>query len=587
MTEFKSPSFGVGTQKLSGRKKLKVILDSFSPKQTFVFLTLFIVMLVSALSILGKINRAFLVYLPERGGTLTEGLLGSPRFINPILAISDTDKDLSTLVYSGLMKKTSDGQILPDIAESYTISPDGLTYTFKIRSDAKFQDKRPVTPDDIIFTVERIKDAMVKSPLEAIWQGVAVSKDTNDQNSVIFRLSGPYASFLENTTLGILPKHIWENFQPEEFNLAKNNLEAIGSGAYKISSVIQDKKGLVEEFRLTTWGGYTGEKTYIQNIKFVFFKSESDLIRAYRKGRVDQISSISPKSAAELERLGYQPTTATLGRVFGLFFNANHNDIFRDKEVVSAFDLAIDKNKIINEVLYGFGRVINSPVPTSLNTDSNEVIEDLDTDFSKAESMLTAAGWKINEATGFREKSGKRLQFSIATADVAELRATSELIKEDLAKLGVDVSIKVFETGMLNQTIIRPRDYEALFFGQIIRNDSDLFAFWHSSQRNDPGLNISLYTNTKVDKSLEDLIATTDPDIRAKKLSEVSTQIKADMPAIFIYSPEFIYMESERVKGVKLDRITGSFERFLNIKDWYIRTDAVWKFFSKDKTAEN
>ncbi len=587
MTEFKSPSFNVGTQKLSGQKKLKIILDSFSPKQTFIFITLFIVMLVSALSILGKINRSFLIYLPERGGTLTEGLLGSPRFINPILAISDTDKDISTLVYSGLMKKTPEGSILPDVAESYTISPDGLTYTFKIRSDAKFQDREPVTPDDIIFTIERIKDSTVKSPLEAIWQGVAVSKDSSDQNSVIFRLSAPYASFLENTTLGILPKHIWEKFQPEEFNLAKNNLEAIGSGAYKIYDVKQDKNGLVEEFHLTTWSGYTGERTYIRNIKFVFFKSESDLIRAYRKGRIDQISSISPKSAAELARLGYQPTTATLGRVFGLFFNANHNDIFRDKEVVSAFNLAIDKNKIVNEVLYGFGQVIDSPVPTSLAGDAEQVTQDLDTDFSKAESMLNAAGWKINEATGFREKSGKRLQFSIATADVAELRATSELVKEDLAALGVEVSIKVFETGMLNQTIIRPRDYEALFFGQIIRNDSDLFAFWHSSQRNDPGLNISLYTNAKVDKSLEDLIATTDPDIRAKKLSEISNQIKADMPAIFVYSPEFIYMEGDKVEGIRLERITGSFERFLGIKDWYIRTDAVWKFFSKDAKTEN
>lgn len=581
MTEFKSPSFGVGTQKLSGGKKLKIILDSFSPRQTFIFATLFIVLLVSTISVLGKINRNFLIYLPERGGTLTEGLLGSPRFINPILAISDTDKDITTLVYSGLMKKTPEGQVLPDLAESYTISPDGLTYIFKIRSDAKFQDRTAVTPDDVIFTINRIKDSMVKSPLEAVWQGVAISKDVKDPTSVIFRLSAPYASFLENTTLGILPRHIWENFQPEEFNLAKHNLEAIGSGAYKIHDVKQDKNGLVKEFHLTTWNGYTGDKPFIRNIKFIFFKSESDLIRAYRKGHIDHISSISPRSAAELERLGYQPTTATLGRVFGLFFNANHNDIFRDKEVVNAFNLAIDKNKIVNEVLYGFGKIINSPVPTSLNTDSSEVVKDLNTDFSKAESMLTAAGWKTNEATGFREKSGKRLQFSIATADVAELRATSELIKEDLAKLGVEVSIKVFETGMLNQTIIRPRDYEALFFGQIIRNDSDLFAFWHSSQRNDPGLNISLYTNTKVDKSLEELIATNDPDIRAKKLSEVSVQIKTDMPAIFIYSPEFIYMEGEEVEGVKLERITGSFERFLGIKDWYIRTDAVWKFFIK------
>lgn len=567
--------------KMASNRSLKNVLDSFSPKQTFIFITLFIVMLVAALSILGKINKTFMVYNPERGGTLTEGILGSPRFVNPILAISDTDKDLSTLIYSGLMKKTPDGSIVPDLAEAYTVSPDGMTYSFKIKADAKFHDKVTLTADDVIFTIEKIKDSVVKSPLEAIWQGVVVSKDNSDPNTVVFRLGAPYASFLENTTLGILPKHIWDKLEPEEFNLSKNNLEAIGSGAYKVSDIKQDKKGLVEEFKLSDWRGYSGNRPYIKNINLIFYKSEADLVRAYKRNRVDQISSIAPKSAALLSNEGYQPTTATLSRIFGLFFNANHNEIFRDKNVVSAIDLGVDKNRIINEVLYGFGSVIDSPIPKSLSQNATSTIKDSIEDVARAETLLDASGWKTNEATGFREKSGKRLGFSISTADVGELRATSEMIKEDLAKIGIDVSIKVFETGMLNQTIIRPREYEALFFGQIIRNDSDLFAFWHSSQRNDPGLNISLYTNARVDKSLEDLIAASDPAVREAKLADVASQIKADAGAVFIYSPGFIYMPGTKVQGVNLERITGASERFLGINEWYIRTDAVWKFLNK------
>lgn len=580
MTEQKSHSARFGSSNIPQKKTLKQILDSFSPKQTFIFITLFIVMLVSVLFILGRINKMFLVYLPERGGTLTEGLMGSPRFINPILAISDTDKDLSMLVYSGLMKKTPNGTIVPDLAESYTVSPDGLTYSFKIKSDAEFQDGSPLTADDVLFTIEKIKDAVIKSPLEAIWEGVAVSKDSNDANTVVFRLGAPYASFLENTTLGILPKHIWEKLEPEEFNLTKTNLEAVGSGPYKISNITQDKKGLVEEIELTDWRGRTGAKPFIKNIEFIFFKSEAELVKAYRKGRVDQISSISPQSAKALQDEGYQPTTATLSRVFGLFFNPNDNDIFRDKDVVRAIDLGIDKNRIISSVLYGFGLTIDSPVPQSLSNDV-EIPKDAEDDMTRAETLLSASGWKTNEATGFREKGGKRLQFAISTADVGELRSASEIIKEDMAKLGIEVSVKIFETGMLNQSVIRPRDYEALFFGQIIRNESDLFAFWHSSQRNDPGLNISLYTNAKVDKSLEELIAASDPTVRATKLAEVTSQIKSDMPAIFIYSPEFIYMESNRVHGVALDRMTSSSERFLGVTNWYIQTDAIWKFFEK------
>ncbi len=568
-----------GQSRLGIVSSLHYIMDSFSARQTFIFLTLFIVLMVSALSILGHINRTFLVYLPESGGTLSEGVMGTPRFINPILAISDTDKDLSTLVYSGLMKKTPEGTIVPDLAESYTVSPDGLSYTFTIRQDALFQDKTALTADDVIFTIEKIKDSIVKSPLEAIWEGVSVSKSETDPRIVTFRLGAPYASFLENTTLGILPKHIWQGFAPEEFNLSKINLQAIGSGPYKITSIDQNKNGFVSEITLSSWGN---NQPFIKHINFTFFKNEGDMIKSYRKGRIDHISSISPKAAAELKKEGYAPTTATLSRVFGLFFNANKNDIFRDKNVVQAINLSIDKQSIVDTVLYGFGTVIDSPVPASLSPKQSRANT---LDIAKAQNILTADGWKINEATGFREKSGKQLAFSISTADVGELRATSERIKSDLAAVGINVSIKVFETGMLNQTIIRPRDYEALYFGQIIRNNADLFAFWHSSQRNDPGLNISLYTNTKVDKILEDLVATTDPAVQASKIDDFEREIRTDEPAVFIYAPEFIYMEGDGVQGVKLDHITQASERFLGIRDWYIRTDAVWKFLQPNSAA--
>jgi peptide/nickel transport system substrate-binding protein len=567
---------------LANKRSLRNILDSFSSKQLFIFISLFVVLLVSALSILQKINKNFLVYLPEDGGTLTEGILGTPRFINPILAISDTDKDLSALIYSGLMKKNTDGTLVPNLAESYEVSPDGLTYSFKLKKDIKFQDKTSLTVDDVIFTVNSIKDPTIKSPLDAIWQGVSVSADENDSSVVIFKLSAPYASFLESTTLGIIPKHIWNQLQPEEFNLSKSNLNAIGSGPYKIKTIKQNKEGLVEEIKLTKWSTYSLEQPFIKKLNFIFYKSEVDLIKAYRKGNVDQISSISPKNADALTKEGYQPTTAVLSRVFGLFFNPNHNDIFRDKNVVKAIDLSIDKEQVVNDVLFGFGKAIDSPIPTSLSNEDYPILNNQDDNIKKAKDILESDGWKLNENTGIREKSGKPLQFSISTADVAELRNATEIMKANLAKVGIDVSIQVFETGMLNQTIIRPRDYEALFFGQIIRNDPDLFAFWHSSQRNDPGLNISLYTNTKVDKLLEELISSTDPNVRLSKLKAIQDQITSDMPAVFVYSPEFIYMEGDKINDVKLNHITSASERFLGINNWYIRTDAVWKAFVKN-----
>lgn len=559
------------------KSNLQKILNSFSNKQTTTFIVLLLFLTISAISILGKINKKFMHYLPEVGGTLTEGVIGTPRFVNPVLAISDTDKDLTGLIYSGLMKKNPDGTMVTDLAENYTVSPDGLTYTFKIKSNSTFHDKYPLTANDVVFTIEKIKDSLIKSPMQAVWQGVSVSEDDKDPYVVIFNLSEPYAAFLDNLTIGILPKHIWDNFDSEEFNLTEFNLKAIGSGPYKINNIKERNNGLIEEIELGLFKNYSGQKPFIKNINFKFYKNENDLIKAYKKGNVDQISSIHPESAKALKDSGFTPTTATLSRVFGLFFNPNQNEILRDKELIKAIELGINKENIIKEVLYGFGIIIDNPVPGSFfNTEKD--ITPYTNDKALAEKILEQRGYKITDS-GFRSKDGKILEFSISTADVAELRFAAELIKQDLESIGIKTNIKIFEVGILNQNIIRPREYEALMFGQVIRNESDLFAFWHSSQRNDPGLNISVYTNSKVDRILEELISTNDELVKQDKLEEFIKIINEDKPAIFLYSPQFIYMESPKVKNVILNQITSSSERFMSINKWYIREDAVWKIW--------
>ncbi len=581
MTEQKRNSF------IPSKKILQKILNSFDQKQALIFVALFLVLIISAISMLGKINKKFLTYLPEFGGTLDEGVVGTPRFVNPVLAVSETDRDLTELIYSGLMKKNPDGTLTTDMAESYTVSPDGLVYTFKIKENAKFHDKTPLTASDVIFTIEKIRDSLIKSPLQAVWNGVSVSKDETDSGTVVFRLAEPYASFLESATLGILPSHIWSAFDAGEFNLAEQNLEAVGSGPYKLRGIDQKKNNLVEEFQLAAFNDYAGTRPFIKYINFKFYKNETEALKAFRKGRVDQISSVSPKAAKELADAGFNPTTSPLSRVFGIFMNPNQNEILRDKEIVKALDLAISRNSIISEVLYGFGEPLTSPVPGSISGRDTTIVEteDAAAEILEAERILDERGWKKND-TGVRTKDGKMLQFSISTADVGELRHTAEIIKRDLATIGVTVNIKVFETGILNQNIIRPREYEALLFGQVIRNASDLFAFWHSSQRNDPGLNISVYTNSKVDNLLEELVGATDVAERDAKIREFEEEIKRDRPAIFLYSPEFIYIKSDKVKSVEIDHITSISERFLGINNWYIRTDTVWTFLQKQEAQE-
>lgn len=206
--------------KLPKKDKINVALHTFSKKEWIVFWMLFLALLISTISIVETINKSLMVSIPLRGGSLSVGIIGTPRFINPLLATSPEDQDLVSLFYSGLMRKGPDGTLIPDLAEKYDVSKNGLVYTFILKDGIYFQDGESVTADDIIFTINNVKDSIIKSPRKADWDGVTVVK-INDK-TLEFTLKQPYSSFLGNATLGIMPEHLWDN-SPIELNTANTS----------------------------------------------------------------------------------------------------------------------------------------------------------------------------------------------------------------------------------------------------------------------------------------------------------------------------------------------------------------------------
>ncbi|MCE9585294.1 hypothetical protein K8Q94_01575 [Candidatus Nomurabacteria bacterium] len=584
--------------KLPTKTELKSAFSYFSKREWLIFFSLVIVLFVSTIIILEKINKSFMTEIPAPGGSISEGIIGTPRFVNPILALSDADRDLVSLIYSGLLRKDSDGNLIPDLAESYDVSKDGLTYTFTLKDKIFFHDKKPITADDIVFTITKAKDPIIKSPIKANWDGVTVEKI--DEKTIKFTLKQPYASFLENMTLGIIPMHIWGNSTAIELNDA--NINPIGSGPYRVTKTNKQSSGLIDSYELSYFKNFILKKPNIKNINLHFYPNENYLIEGLKNGEVDQASSITPQNAELLKDKGYRIESSVLPRVFGLFFNQNQAQIFTDKHIIEAINQAIDKDQIINEVLSGYGVVINDPIPPNmlayqkLNKDDKSTHEE---NLQKALDILAKDGWKKNAdgvlekttITGKKNSKGKTvstgkkstsiIEFSISTGNAPELAKTAEIISNDLNALGMKVDVKTFETGNLNQTVIRPRKYDALLFGQIINHESDLFAFWHSSQRHDPGLNIAMYTNAKVDKILEDALVTTNENNRIKKYAEFENEIEKDSPAVFLYSPSFIYVISKNLKGLSINHLISPADRFLNSYLWYTQTEGVWKIFSK------
>lgn len=571
--------------KLPKKSEFDLVFASFSKREWVLFSILGIVLLFSTLAILESINKSFMVSVPAEGGVIREGIVGTPRFANPVLATSPADRDLVALVYSGLLRKSVQG-LIPDLAEKYEASSDGLTYTFTLKDNIYFHDGTPVTADDVIFTVNKVKDPIITSPRGNNWEGATAEKI--DEKTIKFILRQPFASFLENTTLGIVPEHL---FGTTPIELSEANTNPIGSGPYQVSKVNKQSSGVIDSYELSSFKKFSLGKPHLKKIILRFYPNENELVQALERGEIDQAGSLTPLLAEILKEKNHRIESSVLPRIFGLFFNQNENQLFIDKNVVRAIDRAIDKDRIVRVVLLGYGVKIDSPIPPNMTLYQKlSEKEDLSREerLARAESILAKAGWKKN-AEGFLEKTATvnkkkvttPLLFSISTGNAPELAQSAELVKEDLAAIGIKVEVKTYEVGNLNQTVIRPRKYDALLFGQIVNRESDLNAFWHSSQRKDPGLNIAIYTNAKVDKILEGALALIDEKERIKKYSQFEDEIRKDMPAVFLYSPKFIYAVSPGLEGLSIEQIISPEDRFLGSYSWFVATDNVWKIFLK------
>ena len=557
-------------------------MRQFSATEKFIFGALAIVAFVTAIMMAANVNAYFSTTIPAYGGELREGVVGLPRTVSPVLAITDVDRDLSSLVYAGLTRY--DGtSIVPDIAKSWTVSDDGLTYSFMLRPNVRFQDGTLLTADDVAFTIQKVQDSALKSPHRADWSNVTVQEISPSE--IHFILKQPYSPFLTNTTIGIMPKHIWANVSTDQFIFSQYNISPIGSGPYKISSVINDKGGIPTEYRLSTWSGYYGTVPYISSVTFKFFGDDGKALAALDSGVIDSLSSIAPADAARLatdSAQAYKVLSAPLPRIFGVFFNQSQAPALADKNVRTALDMSVDRNAIVKAVLSGYGVPIDGPLPTGFPGADTQPAGGAD--ISGAQALLEKNGWKKNAAGIYEKKTGKITQdlaFDIYTADTPDLKQAAQLVQKSWLAMGAQVTVKVFEPSDLYQNVIRTRKYDALLFGELIGKDRDLYAFWHSSQRNAPGLNVALYANSAADKLLESIRATGDDATRNAQYAQFEKMIQTDVPAVFLYVPDFTYVVPKALHDISLNTITVSADRWDSISSWYLATENVWKIFAK------
>lgn len=554
--------------RLPTKQHIKVLPHVLGPIERRLFGLFALIAVITGVWMLVRVDRDFSTEVPSFGGSFTEGILGKPHLVNPLLAVTDADRDLVDLIYAGLMRSDGNGNIVPELAETYEVSEDGRTYTFTLREGATWHDGVPVTAEDVVFTITTAKIPELRSPRRANWEGITV--EAEGDRVVKFTIQGkPYAPFITNTTLGILPKHIWGAIDTELFALRESNQKPIGAGPFRITALSLGENNAVESYTLEAWNAYAPRRPYIRSLKVDFFDDAKEMLAALNAGKID--SMVTPASGAPTEiPTGIQAHELYIPKLFVVFYNQSKSPVLADAAVRKAIDAATDREALVRDIVHGYGSAEYDPilldrgVPTTTQNPTD---------------ILTAGGWAQSPEGVWQKKTKTAtldLKFALSTSDNPELVRTAELLVVQWKEHGIEATIEQFDVQGLQTARIRPREYEAVLFGQVIGYQPDPYAFWHSSQRTEGGYNIAMYTSTVVDKLLESIRDHITPEKRTEYLVQFADEFQKDKPALVLFRPHDVYLTSRRIQGIQMEKVNLPSERFARVEDWFIETRKVW-----------
>lgn len=561
---------------LSRLKKLWEIFTGVEKK----LLLVFVLLLLASITALIVENRQNRVVVPKRGGTYIEGLVGSPAHLNPLLSsVSAVDADLTRIVYAGLLKFDNKLNLLPDLAESLPqISPNGRDYTLKLRSNIFWHDGAAITADDVVFTIKAIQNRELQSTLLNSWSRVDVQK--LDGQTVKISTREPSATFISNLTVGILPKHIWENVPADSFALSKFNLEPVGSGPFRVTEIKRGRAGEIRSITFKPFTMYYAGGAYLNTLIFKFYPNTSELIDAYHSREImglgyepyDQNLFIEPNKKLRQIQL-------PLSQYQAVFINRAKNPApLEDTRVRLALAKSVDKKEIIKTVYGGQTSEAYGPIlPGYLGYHEQIPGADMNIyNLEKSKSLLEDAGWKPVPGSAYRQdKLGRTLALELATNNFPPNVQVAQELKKMWEGLGIQISLNIETFADLEEKFITPKNYELLLYSQNIGVDPDPYPYWHSSQLRSPGVNFSTFSNKTADKLLVDARANIPAPERAAKYKKFQEIFVGDVPAIFLNRGVFVYNLPTTIKGADFNTIFIPPERFTDINQWYIETKRV------------
>lgn len=516
---------------------------------------------------------------PAQGGVYTEALIGSLQRLNPLLDDDNSvDRDIDSLVFSGLVRFDSRGLAQPELAESIGVSQDGLLYNISLKPDLTWHDGESLTTRDVLFTIELIRNGkgFIKSDIRRLWSSVEVY--IFDDQHMQLKLPEAFSPFMDYLAFGVLPQHLFEGMTIEEIAESPLNLQPIGSGPYQFNELIIEESQIIG-IKLQAFPNYAGDQPYLQEILFNYYPDAQSAYNAFQEGLVQGISEI-PANMVETALLDEELNvyTGRLPRISIVLLNLDDIGVpfFQEAEVRRALLMGIDRNRIISQLFNGQAIIANSvilPGTWAYSDQTPQVVYDP----QGAADLLKNAGYVISEETGsVRANEEVELAFVFSYPDDDLHQSIAQMIQEDWAEIGVKVDLEAVPPDVFIEQKLDTRAYQAALIDLNLSQtpDPDPYPFWDLGQA-ESGQNYSQWNNRLASDSIEQARLTTDLMERTRLYHNFQAIFAEELPALPLYYPVYNYGVSNQILGVAMGPLFDTSDRLATITDWYLTTTRV------------
>lgn len=482
---------------------------------------------------------------PESGGNMVNAMTGEPSGLIPMIAGESAASAIASNIFNSLLRYDRNLELEGELAQSWSISADHRTITFKLKPDLQWADGKPLTSADVLFTWQLVTDENTRTPYGADYK-LVIKAETPDPLTFRVSYQEPYAPALDTWAgLQILPRHLLEG---QDINTTAFAQNPVGSHYYKLEQWQHGERISLVRNPLATQG-----QAQIERLASRFIPDAASQFLELMADNIDTMN-LNPIQYARIF-----PARPDLSRKIALYKELGNNYTylgfnlkrkpFDDVRVRQAINYAINKQELIDGVLLGLGEPVASPYKPGTRW-SNPQLQPYPYDAEKALALLKEAGYADHDGDGILDKDGKPLKFEMLTNQNKQREMSAVLVQRRLKEIGIDTSIRVLEWASFIGRFIKTGEFDAVVLGWSLSLDPDQYSIWHSSQQAPGQFNFIGYHNPQVDKLLEQGRLELDIEKRTKIYHEFARLLQEDSPIVYLYAGYGLPAIHKRIKGI-------------------------------------